>query len=461
VNRWEYNARDCLATYAVWERITPHLDDMTRRIYEAEMGLQGVALGIQMRGIRIDLPERNRVVKGLLAECDVWGKEIETVAGTSLIGPKGSISAQRMANFLYETCHLTPQLHEGKITTRAEVLERIIKGAVPSKATVLSERKFDLQRAKTGAELALRIRDQRKQCSLLKTGLEDGRMRCTFVVGGTESFRFSSHKACTGRGTNLQNIDKRLRSVFIPDPGFTMVQMDQERAESMVVAYCSGDGGYIQAHLYGNTHVTVARIAWPDLGWSNDPKEDRALAEGKLGRHTMYFLAKKIQHGLNYLLTPHGMARNLGLKVVECERIYDQYFTAFPGILEWHKTVIKELKETGKVIYPGGYSREFFGRLSDTGTHREAISSIPQSIIAWTNHIVWTRMYKELEGEDLQVLGHGHDSVLFQMGPMTANGNRLMGDAIKRIQHVPWTINGREMVIKWDIKVGRNWQEVS
>ncbi|KKK73544.1 hypothetical protein LCGC14_2892770, partial [marine sediment metagenome] len=381
-------------------------------------------------------------------ECKVWAAEMEEIAGHSLVGPKGSVSAQRLADYLYKTCLLKPQYHDGKITTNVEALQRIVKGNVPSTADTREQRKSCVEYAQAVVERVLRIRDQSKQCSLLATGLENNRMRCTYVVGGTESFRFSSSGTHTGRGTNLQNIDKRLRHVFIPDPGFTMVQMDQERAESMVVAYVSRDGAYIEAHLKGNTHVTVARLLWPDEEWNGQDVHDRALAAhslaaNKIGRHTMYYLAKRCQHGLNYLLTPHGMARELGLTVKESERVYTAYFEAFPGIKEWHAKVIEELKRTGKILYPGGYSREFFGRLGDRATHREAISSVPQSIVAWTNHIVWARMYKQLDGPDLQVLGHGHDSVLFQVRE-SKFGRPLRADLgdVKELTHVPWTIHG-------------------
>ena len=443
----------------------PYLTAETKLIYEAEMGLQGVALGVQMRGIRVDRKARDAMILTMRKEIKAWGAEMEALAGHSLVGPKGSVSAQRLADYLYKTCLLKPQYIDGKITTREEVLHRIVKGNVPSLADTRDLRLQIVERAIAVVERVLQIRDQTKQCSLLATGLEHDRMRGTFVVGGTESFRFSSSKAHTGRGTNLQNIDKRLRHVFIPDPGFTMVQMDQERAESMVVAYVSQDEAYIEAHLKGNTHITVAKLLWPDEDWPGQrvrpgpgrEAADRRFAEKKIGRHTMYFLAKRCQHGLNYLLTPHGMARELGLTVAESTKVYDRYFESFPGIKEWHAGVIEELQRAGRILYPGGYSREFFGRLSDRGTHREAISSVPQSIVAWTNHIVWSRMYKQLDGPDLQVLGHGHDSVLFQVKSGWNRYDMLNG----WLTSVPWTIHGREMVIPWEIKTGRNWAEVS
>ncbi len=440
----------------------PYLTDETKLIYEAEMGLQGVALGVQMRGILVDRKARDAMILTMRKECKIWAAEMEEWAGHSLVGPKGSVSAQRLADYLYKTCLLKPQYHDGKITTNVEALQRIVKGNVPSTADTREQRKSCVEYAQAVVERVLRIRDQSKQCSLLATGLENNRMRCTYVVGGTESFRFSSSGTHTGRGTNLQNIDKRLRHVFIPDPGFTMVQMDQERAESMVVAYVAQDEAYIEAHLKGNTHVTVARLLWPDEEWNGQDVHDRALAEKKIGRHTMYKTSKSFQHGLNFIGTPRGLAGKMGLKVLQCEEAYKRYFDAFPGILAWHIKVIEELKRTGMIHYPGGYSREFFGRLNDPGTHREAVSSIPQSIIAWTNHIVWSRMYKQLDGPDLQVLGHGHDSVLFQVKTVTGGVDwRGRYEPLNTLTHVPWTIHGREMVIPWEIKTGRNWAKVS
>lgn len=48
---------------------------------------------------------------------------------------------------------------------------------------------------------------------------KDGRIRCMYKVHGTQSGRLSSSKNPYGTGTNLQNFDRSLKTLLIPDKG--------------------------------------------------------------------------------------------------------------------------------------------------------------------------------------------------------------------------------------------------
>ncbi len=465
MNRLEYNSRDCLATHQIFTHIYPMLDEKTRRVYEAEMGLQGVCLGVQLDGILIDQTARLNLTQELEAEASA----LEGTLNELMCREVNPRSPDQIMVVFYEDCHLTVQKNRktGQPTTAEEVLEKIKKQTVSVVGNYSNaEKRAFKQRASEVAVLLLKYRDIEKQVETLHAKLHNGRMRTTLTVGGTESYRLSATKSHGGDGVNIQNQDKRLRRMYIPDPGFDMGQMDQERAESLTVAYCSGDKGYIAAHLRENTHVVVARLLWPKMPWKGD-ESDKALAksqthEGKpvegAGRSSMYDLAKSVQHGLNFLLTPNGLARHAHLTEIAAQAAYDAYFSAFPGILEWHDAVIAEVRDTGIVHGPGGYHRVFFGRRWDRATWREAISFIPQSVVAFTNHIVFKRLYYELTCDDFKVLSHGHDSVLFQIRKLTMMDYK---GEIERLSRVTWPTKGGMMTIPFEIKIGRNWKEVS
>jgi DNA polymerase-1 len=453
--RWIYNARDCLATAQVYEAVRQHMNERMERVYRANMALQGVALGVQLRGIRIDDKARRALIKEFKGEIKRLDEDIERVAGEPL-NPR---SPAQMKAYLYGKLKLMPQFKDGKVTTEEKALVRIGKRVVPIKddACTGKDRTERKDTAARIADLALASRAVGKQKGFATAPTEKGRHRGTLSVGGTEAFRFSSHKSHTGKGINLQNVDKRLRLIYVADPGYTLGQADQERAESMVVAFASGDEGYIKAHLESNTHVVVARLLWPDAGWRGEPEYDKSLAKEPnfLRTKSRYDLAKTVQHGLNFLRTPHGISNGTGLPLRESERVYDAYFDAFPGIPVWHEEIIAEVRETGRLIYPGGYERQFFGRRNDRATWREAISSVPQSIIAWTNHIVFHRVYYNMDSEDFQVLNHIHDAILFQSTDPARDEALLLPLLV-----VEWEIRGRIMVVPWEINWGKNWSKL-
>lgn len=99
------------------------------------------------------------------------------------------------------------------------------------------------------------------------------RNSCTYKIAGTKTFRLSSSKIFGKWGGNLQNIEKSMREIYIPDEGKIFVQVDQSGAEALIVAYISEAGRFRQ--LFENNikpHVYVAlrlfKDVWPKKMYS-------------------------------------------------------------------------------------------------------------------------------------------------------------------------------------------------
>jgi DNA polymerase-1 len=97
---------------------------------------------------------------------------------------------------------------------------------------------------------AIRDADE-KQKHVVSKAAKTGRIHGQFKQHGTESGRFSSSNP------NLQNIPSRsedgrkLREVFVPDPGMTLVVADYSQIEPRIVASLSGDQAMISTYNDG------------------------------------------------------------------------------------------------------------------------------------------------------------------------------------------------------------------
>jgi DNA polymerase I-like protein with 3'-5' exonuclease and polymerase domains len=94
------------------------------------------------------------------------------------------------------------------------------------------------------------MRDLGKKVAMLQTEIDaDGRIRTAYNIGGTTTGRLSSSFSEFGTGTNLQNIEESLRSVFIADRGYKLGYFDAEQGESRAVGGIEwnlfGDGRYL------------------------------------------------------------------------------------------------------------------------------------------------------------------------------------------------------------------------
>ena len=100
-------------------------------------------------------------------------------------------------------------------------------------ASVYEEALNDLKRyyeAQPFSNFVLALRDIGKQISFLR-GVGE-RLYTSFLVAGTVTGRLASKYSDFGVGTNLQNIDRRLRRIFVADPGMILVNIDLEQADA-------------------------------------------------------------------------------------------------------------------------------------------------------------------------------------------------------------------------------------
>lgn len=470
--RWIYNARDCAATIGAYRALTPLLNEQTERVYRAQMTLEACTLAIQSRGIRIDLEQRASLLKILKGQFAAKQLELNAAAGA----PVNPNSPPQVQELFYRKLGLSETKNkDGRISVDAEVLGRIVKKRISlSEPLPRGQKQPHLDHCAKLAGLILEARGVNKDMAMVKANLDGGRVRTSLNVGATESFRFSASKTNFGRGANLQQVKKALRTMFIADEGMEFVQGDQDRAESNVVAHVSGDPAYIAAHQAHDTHVEVARLIWPDAGWTGDDEADLELAEQpNFIRHfSRRDMSKRTQHALNYYPPPdtnwtakgggphHTLARLLGIPVADAYSIARQYFSSFPGIREWQREVIEQVRTYHRVYYPGDFYRDMFGRPWDAATHREAISSIPQAVIGWNNHIVMFRLWMELEEAGcFEVLMHNHDAVILQCTLDTWESEWL--PKVEALTEIEWPGTHGPFVVPWTWNVGRNWKAVS
>lgn len=498
---WCYNGLDCLLTCDIFGSLHGQLDtESTGPQYEYQLGAQALALDMTRTGLKIDLEKRNRLIKeyrdkiytlgGMkkgrdgkwyIVNEDSW---LQRMAQAIWGKPLNYNSPIQLNRILYDNLRVPKYYanYSGRksLSTKREILEKIV----------------DLYpRARFLVRALLKLRDWEKDLSVLEMRLDgDKRVRCSWKIARVETGRWASSKTPFGTGGNLQNIRQGIREIFVPDPGYVMFYADLKTAESIAVGYLSGDEAYIKACEEGDLHTAVARMVWSkDLDWTGNTKEDKALCGGtNYYRHMSYRdLAKRGGHGSNYLGTPRTMGMHLRVEEKIMKRFQAEYFGgelhkkdlyrwgfadlidkgieqegglvlipgAFPGIKQWHTDTINELQQVGSLSTPLGFRRNFWGRLTDTATHREAIAFKPQSLVGQILVIGLFRLWKELKDEGLVVLANGHDAVL---GQIPVGTEEKFTPLIKKCMEIPVSVGSRIMKIPVGIKYSnKNWSDAS
>lgn len=446
---WHYNCLDTVYTLEVANAHLATIQAMTASgkapwtalpaVHEFQQNMFWPVLRAMQRGVLIDQQRRNDLIKEVKEHLASREQFLVDVLGHSL-NPR---SPKQMKAFFYEDLKLPVQY------TRA-------KKGQPARPTLDDDAIMKLSRIEplirpiVNCIADIRTLGQFLSNFLLKELDIDGRMRCSYNIGGSESgksapktYRLSSAENAFGSGTNLQNIPSEkskslgkaaargniaaigdpyqfpnIRSMFVPDPGNTWFDGDLDRADLQVVVYEADDPMLKAALKMGaDIHLMNAFILErrepPPLEElvETHPKYRDHRGPLKLQRE----FAKVFCHGTNYGGGARTMAANTGRTVADIDRAQRLWFGAHPGIKKWHTRVEDQIKRFRFVENRFGYRWYIFDRID--ALLPEAIAWIPQSTVSIVINRIWMQIYETFKAPELpnvEVLMQVHDSLCGQ-----------------------------------------------
>lgn len=442
-----YNGLDACVTVEVLEELQK-LVNRPPDMYNYELGLQAPILDVMLRGFRVNEYQRQATLQLFRSRRDRLQTILNRLASSVWGRPLNPRSHPQMRDFFYSAMGL-PEIWitdkgQKKLSFKREILEKLEMYfyAMPVIATILA------------------LRDILKLIEILETEVDpDGRMRTSYNIGGTETWRLSSSASAWETGGNLQNWPPELRQVFVSDKGWKICVIDLEQAESREVGWKCGllfdDWTYLDLCESTDLHTMVCKMLWPDLPWSGDPVADKHFANTTpFYRDYPYRDAtKKLGHATNYFGTAWGLSRRLHILLALVENFQVMYFDRFPAIPKWHRWTAAEIQTNMKLELPFGAVRHFFGRPGDEATLREAIACQGQTPTALRTNTGLYRIWKEMP--QVQCLAQTHDSVTFQY--QEKNEADDVPQALKLMEVWQQAPNGRKFVVPGEAKIGWNW----
>jgi DNA polymerase-1 len=445
---WVYNAIDCMVTREVLDALLPQLTPTTEATYKFSKSLQGVILDMATRGILVDQVRRDEVIveyrQTMMRIAEHLNRIIREGVGFDFEVTKNRTnfwpSDRQLQTLFYEVMGLPTQWKRGQ-DGRKPTVDR---GALEA-----------LQHYFYAEPLIRHIfalRDLAKKVQFLSTAIDrDGRIRTSFNIAGTTTGRLASSYSDFGTGTNLQNVENKLRSVFVADPGWKFCNIDLEQSDSRAVGAIHWnlfrDPRYLDACESGDLHTEIAKIAFPSV-------TDRATANERFYREFSYRdAAKRLGHGSNYGGQPEKMSKATHIPISDIRRFQSQYLSAFPSFHRWWEWVANQIKTTHVIETFLGRRRQFFGHHLDSETTRAAIAYEPQSVTADTINRGMLAVWRTGR---VQLLLQVHDSILFQYRESDPSAP---SDMLALVQQTVPLAEDRPFTIPAEAKVGWNWSD--
>jgi DNA polymerase-1 len=362
---------------------------------DIEIPLVPVLVEMQRHGIKVDegaLHEMSRDLNHHMGQTET--ELYETIGHTVNIN-----SPQQLSDLLFKELGL-PRTKRTKTgySTDANSLEAL-KGLHPVVDKILEFRQISKLKSTYVDALPEMINPR------------TGRIHTSYNQTGSATGRVSSSDP------NLQNIPirtelgRQVRKAFIAEdaPDWLLFAADYSQIELRVLAHLSQDEGLLEAFRRGeDIHAATAAMMFEVP--INEVNSD------------MRRIAKVLNFGVIYGLSPHGISQQTGFSREEGARFIDTYFTKYPGIsryLEEVKVRTREIQyaETlmGRRRYiPEIHSSNFNHR---SAAERVAINMPIQGTAADIMKIAMVRVHQRLVQEQLRakMLLQVHDELVFEV----------------------------------------------
>ncbi len=431
----EYACEDAHVTYLLYQYFWPKLKEETLwSVFEKiEKPLIWVLARMEMAGIRIDVPYLKRLSEELAKKLRELEEQIFSLAEERF----NLNSSRQLAFILFEKLKLPKVKRTPKKTafsTDNEVLEELsVYHELPR--LVLIYRTLAKLKSTYVDALPKMINPETK------------RIHTSFNQTVTATGRLSSSDP------NLQNIPVRgeegtkIRKAFIPEKGFLFLSADYSQIDLRVLAHYSEDQTLIEAFKRGEDihRRTAAEIF-------GVPPE-RVTPE-------MRRMAKTINFGIVYGMSPYGLAKELKIGRREAKAFIERYFERYPGVKRYMERIVEEARKKGFVQTLLGRKRPLPDIKSPNRTAREfaertAINTPIQGTAADIIKLAMIQIDRVLQERNFKtrMLLQVHDELLFEVPPEEL-------EEIKEIvrQQMEGVVT-LKVPLKVNLAVGKNWAE--
>jgi DNA polymerase-1 len=403
-------------------------------VYETiDLPLAPVLARMEAAGVRVDPVELDRISAKTTEEIAKLEKSIFELVGFEFnVG-----SPQQLAEVLFDKLNLQPprRSRAKSRSTAAEVLEELAAvHELPKK--VIEFRELTKLKSNYADVLPRLIRPA------------SGRLHTRFCQTGTATGRLSSSNP------NLQNIPIRtelgreIRAAFVASPGSLLLSADYSQIELRILAHLSEDPVLVEAFRRGeDIHSRTAQEVF-DIAPFAQTREHRRVA-------------KVINFGVIYGLSPFGLAQQLSIDQKEAARFIAKYFERYKGVKDF---LDRQIAETRK----SGITKTLFGRIRPITeinspqpnlrnfAERTAMNTPMQGAAADLIKLAMIELDRRLPAEKFKsrMILQVHDELLFE-GPeieipkLTKVAKEVMEGAHKFA--VPILV---------DTKVGHNWRDM-
>lgn len=419
------------------------------QIYETQIdALEELSLTPLFKGIEMPLT-------AVLAELEENGllisEELLGDTGEELLKDIAALEKEIYQEAGYEF-NINSTVQTGEVLQKffGEGLKKTKTGKISSSEKILEE----LKEEHRIAELIIRYRKLNKLYSTYVASLpkyvskDDGRIHACFSQTTAGTGRLSCSEP------NLQNLPVKtemgriIRKAVVPAEGKILLAADYSQVELRLLAALSGDEALTEAFrddkdIHAITAAAVFKI--PEDAVTNDMRN----------------MAKGVNFGIVYGITPFGLAERLRISQTEAKEFIENYFKSFPGVKRFQLETLEFARRYGFTKTLSGRIRFIDGINSRNGTNRKnaervALNAPIQGLAADLIKKAMINCYNWIHENMVpaQMVLQVHDELVFELEKKDLT---LVKNGVREAMETALDLS---VPLKVDIGIGLNWLEL-
>jgi len=435
-----YNALDTVSCHLVHQKQLEELEEagMTRLYKEEMVPLIKVYKNMDQNGVRVDASVKAKLNDKYAGLYEDNLRNLQRLLNNDKFNPR---SPKQLGTLIYDELKFPKRVKTdefGKKTykTDKDTLDDLtINHALDNSMGVLG--KSILQRIIVCRKIA-------KVIEYINTLLHpDGRLHASSNLAGTETGRSSysksldeilvemvNGKATKKLGRSLQTITKHgftideetfddweskkiaddLRSMFVPSPGYTFVEIDGSQAEARDVAVLAED--YELLASFDRKPKVHAKTASLIFGIPAEQITKDSPTIPGLGI-AYYDLGKRIRHAGHYNMGGFRLAQMTHLPLPECDRMLFKFHEGNPKIRNTFHREVEEIVRRHRWLRTALTRRRDFFAHFDNKLVKEALAFLPQSRISDHTKFSLRRIMDEMPW--VRPLAEAHDGIFSEV----------------------------------------------
>lgn len=278
---------------------------------------------------------------------------------------------------------------------------------------------------------------------------DTGKVHTSFNQTVTATGRLSSSDP------NLQNIPiktdegKKIRRAFIASANDSLLlSADYSQIELRVLAHFSGDKQLAKAFKEGlDIHTYTASLVF-GIGEKEVSSEMRGMA-------------KTVNFGIIYGMSPYGLSQSLGIEVDKAKEFIDSYFARYPDVKRYMDGLIEAARKDGYVVTILG-RRRYIPEINSPDmrmrqfAERTAVNTPIQGTAADIIKVAMISIEENLEKKGLssKMIMQVHDELVFDCP------KKEISEVYKIVKHGMEDVIKLNVPVEAHIEVGKNWLEM-